>query len=430
MMEWIGLLLLVLLNALFSMGEIALVSSRKTRLEEKSKRGVRGATLALGLLNQPDRLLSTVQIAITLVSIISGAFAGVTLGKTVATLLSQLSWLAPIADQMALGIVIVITTFLSLIIGELVPKSIALQNPESIAVLIAPLIHAMATITLPLVHMLSLTTQGVLRGLGIQNKPPTPVSQEEFKLLIEEGVQHGVIEEEESELLKGIFRFDDRKASSIMTHRAQIQWISIQSTPDALREQIANATVSKLVVCDASLDAVIGFLSLKDCLSAILNGDPVDLVSAVTPPLYIPENMTGIRILQKFRQEKKYAGMVINEHGSVEGIITLHDLIESIVGDLPEADDDDHQVLRRHDGTLLVDGSVLLDELQDRFNIPFELEPDCAYSTLGGLMMDHLKKVPIEGDFFESWGYRFEVMDMDGKRVDKVLISVIQGDAA
>ncbi|NDD66227.1 HlyC/CorC family transporter [bacterium] len=427
MFEIIGLLVLVVVNGLFSMGEIALVSSRKTRLEEKSKRGQRGATMALALLHHPDRLLSTVQIAITLISIVSGAFAGVTLGEALAGILRTWSWLAPVADQLAFGIVILLTTFLSLVVGELVPKSIALQNPESVAVVMAPVIHAVSQVTLPLVHLLSVITQTVLRMMGVQNKPPTPVSQEEFKLLIEEGVQHGVIEEEESALLKGIFRFDDRKAISIMTRRAHIQWINIKTPADTLRIQIASATVSKLVVCDGTLDRVLGFLSLKDCLSAILNGEGIDLAGFLTPPLYIPENMTGIRILEKFRQEKRYAGIVINEHGSVEGVITLHDLIESIVGTLPELDDDTHEVVTRQDGTLLVDGAMLLDELRDRFGLDIPLEPECSYATLGGLMMDHLKKVPVEGDWFEAWGHRFEVMDMDGKRVDKVLISHQEG---
>ena len=417
-------LLLLILNGIFAMGEIAMVSSRKTRLEERAKRGNPGAKAALLLLAHPERLLSTVQIGITSVSIIAGAFGGGALSSNLAQYLIGLSLPPSIAEGIALTVVVGSITFLSLVFGELVPKSIALNNPEPVAMVVAPLLVAIATITQPLIRLLTLITKSILKLIGVPNKRMVPVSEEEFKLMIEEGVQHGVIEQQESQMLKGIFRFDDRKAQSVMTHRQQIAWINIQESPKKIRNQILNSNFTKFIVCDGQLDNILGILSIKDYIRQIEAGEEIDLRALITAPIFIPENMTGLKILEKFREQKRYVGIVLNEHGVMEGMITLHDLIESIMGSLPDFHDpESNDFVQREDGSWLVDGAILLDELRDHLGIDAFDSEDHSYSTLGGLMMDQLKKVPADGDHFIAWGYRFEVVDMDSHRVDKVLIA-------
>ncbi|NBV41792.1 HlyC/CorC family transporter [bacterium] len=422
-MELLIIVLLLLLNGVFAMGEISLVSSRRTRLEDRAKRGNPGAKAALVLLEHPDRLLSTVQIGITVIGVIAGAFGGVAIAGKLAHILAHWDFIAPYADSISLLIVVSSITFVSIIVGELIPKTIALNNPEPVAMVVAPIIVAIASITLPLVKTLTFVTQGVLRILGIQEQRPAPVSEEEFKLLIEEGVQHGVIEHQESQMLKGIFRFDDRKAQSIMTHRQYIEWINIQDPAKKIHDKILEADVTKFLVCDGALDNVIGILSIKDYFR--LESRQGNTIRAIlTPPLFIPENMTGLKILEKFREHKHYMGVVLNEHGTVEGVVTLHDLIERIIGALPDEDDDDAaEFVQREDGSWLVDGAALLDEMKDHMGLDAFDHDERAYSTVGGLMMDYLKKVPSAGDYFDAWGHRFEVVDMDGNRVDKVLIS-------
>lgn len=424
MMELVFLVFLLVLNGIFAMGEIAMVSSRKTRLEDRAKRGNPGAKAALVLLENPDRLLSTVQVGITSVSTIAGAFGGIAVANDLANFLMRvMSISAPLADGVAMVVVVGLITFLSLVFGELVPKSIALNNPEPVAMMAAPILVGIATITHPLIRFLSWITAVVLKLLGISNQRVSPVSEAEFKLMIEEGVQHGVIERQESEMLKGIFRFDDRKAPSMMTHRQHLVWINVNTPPRMIRAQILESEYTKFLVCDDQLDTIVGVLLVKDYLRQLDAGKNPDLRQLVVPPLFIPEAMTGLKILEKFRENKCYVGVVISEHGVVEGWITLRDLIESIVGELPDSGDPDvPDFVQREDGSWLVDGAVLLDDLRERFQLDDIDHEDRSYSTLGGLMMDQLNKVPRVGDYFVEWGYRFEVVDMDGHRVDKVLL--------
>lgn len=425
MIEIVVLFFLLLLNGIFAMGEIAMVSSRKTRLEERAKRGNPGAKAALLLLSQPERLLSTVQIGITLVGTIAGAFGGIAVAGDFAQYLMTFSVSPAIAEGVAMVLVVGSITFLSLVFGELVPKSIALNNPEAVAMISAPILVGVATVTLPLVRLLTWVTSMVLRLLGVSKQNLAPVSEEEFRLMIDEGVQHGVIEQQESELLKGVFRFDDRKAQSIMTHRQDLEWIDINATSRQIRAKILESQYTKFLVCEDHLDTILGVLQVTDYLRVLDSGREPDLRHLVTPPLLIPENMTGIKILEKFREDKRYLGVVVSEHGVVEGLITLRDLIESILGDLPDDDDTDApDFVRREDGSWLVDGAVLLDVLRDQLGTDDLGDDDRGYSTLGGLMMDYLNKIPKEGEYFTHWGYRFEVVDMDGHRVDKVLIQL------
>ena len=423
-MEYFVILLLLLLNGLFAMSEIALVSSKRARLEERAKKGSNGAKTALKLLEEPEKFLSTVQIGITLVGIIAGAFGGLALAGDLVPYLEKIEWLAPYADKAAIAIVVTIITYLSLIIGELVPKTIAFNNPEGITIALAPFMKSLSWITTPIVSFLSLSTKILLKVLMIKEKDETPVTEEELKILIEKGTQFGTLEHKESELLKRIFRFGDRKAYEIMTNRQDVVLINIKDPLDKIKQQVFENPFSRYPVCDESPDNIFGVFTIKDFFNGINTKPDFRLKDIITQPLFIPDNLAGIKVFEKFQETKTYVAIVIDEYGSFEGLITLHDLIENIFGELPDFHEaEENPIIKRDDGSLLIDGSILIDELREQLELTFEDEEN--YSTLGGFMMYKLNRIPKTGDKFEYESKIFEIVDMDGKRVDKVLVMSI-----
>lgn len=423
-MEILIILALVILNGIFAMAEIALVSSRKVRLEEKAIKGSSGAKIALHLLQKPEEFLSTVQIGITLIGIIAGAYGGAAWVNDISSYFEQFSLIKEYAVEIAYVIVVGVITYLSIIIGELVPKSIAYSNPEGIAIALAPLLQFLSIITKPIVKFLSLSTKIVVKVFRIKQVKEPPVTEEELKMLIDQGSQFGTFEKNESEILKSIFRFSDREAYSIMINRQDIVWINVNDPKANIEAAIKNTTYSRLPLCDESIDNIIGILKVKDYLSETEDKKEINLRDLVTQPLFIPSNMPAIKILDRFRETKIHLAIVIDEYGATEGMITLHDLVENILGELPERYEDfEKPVFEREDGSLLVDGSILLDELQDILKIRFDLQRD--YTSLGGFAMTMLNRIPKTGDSFISLNHKFEVVDMDGKRVDKVLIQKI-----
>jgi putative hemolysin len=424
-MEYLIIFFLIVLNGLFAMSEIALVSSKRARLEEKAKKGSSGAKTALILLNEPEKFLSTVQIGITLVGIIAGAFGGLTLADDLIPTFEKIDWLAPYAKQAAIVTIVSVITYFSLIIGELVPKTIAFNNPEGITITLAPFMKFLSWLTTPIVAFLSLSTKIFLKVLMINPKDETPVTEDELKILIEKGAQFGTLEHRESELLKRIFRFGDRKAYSIMTNRQDVILINVNETPDKIVEHIYNNAFSRFPVYDGQQDNIIGIFNVKDFYRKFNEDKNFSLKDIITQPLFIPDNLTGISVFERFRDSKTYVAVVIDEHGSFEGIITLHDLIENILGDLPDKhEENDPEIFRREDGSMLIDGSILLDELKEKLQLNFDEAAD--YSTLGGLMMFMLNRIPKVGDKIKYENYSFEIMDMDGNRVDKVLVNQIR----
>ncbi len=422
-MEYLIILLLILLNGLFAMSEIALVSSKRARLEEKARKGSTGAKTALKLLDEPEKFLSTVQIGITLVGIIAGAYGGLALADDLTPTLEKISWFAPYARQAAIAIVVTIITYFSLIIGELVPKTIAFNNPEGITIALAPFMKFLSWITTPVVAFLSLSTKILLKLLLIKPKDETPVTEEELKILIEKGTQFGTLEHNESELLKRIFRFGDRKAYDIMTNRQDVVLININDPIEKIKSQVNENTFSRYPVCDDSSDNIIGIFTIKDFFNRMNTESNFSLKDILTQPLFIPDNLKGINIFEKFRDSKTYVAVVIDEYGSFEGLITLHDLIENIFGDLPDKyEANEVAIFKRDDGSMLIDGSILIDELKESLQISFEDEEN--FSTLGGFIMYKLNRIPKTGDKVDYEPYRFEVVDMDGKRVDKVLVNI------
>jgi putative hemolysin len=427
-MDILIILALVIFNGIFAMAEIALVSSKKIRLEEKANRGSKGAHTALQLLQKPEEFLSTVQIGITLVGVIAGAYGGAVFVDDITPFLAQFNAIREYSVEIAYVIVVGAITYLSIIIGELVPKSLAYSNPEGIAIALAPVMQILSTITKPIVKFLSFSTKIVVKTFHIKPVKEPPVTEEELKMLIDQGSQFGTFEKNESEIIKSIFRFGDRQAYSIMINRQDIVWININDSKDEIDALLTKSTYSRLPLCEGSIDNIIGILKVKDYLSHVEDGKEINLRDIVTQPLFIPSSMPAIKILDRIRETKIHLAIVIDEYGATEGMITLHDLVENILGELPERYEDfEKPVFEREDGSLLVDGSILLDELEEILKIRFDRQRD--YTTLGGFVMSVLNKIPKTGDSFNAMNYKFEVVDMDGHRVDKVLIRKLNVNA-
>ena len=420
-MEFLIILFLVILNGIFAMAEIALVSSKKVRLEEKANNGSKGAKIALQLLHKPEEFLSTVQIGITLIGVIAGAYGGANWTNDVSAFIAQFGLLQKYAVEISYVIVVGIITYLSIIVGELVPKSIAFNNPEGVAIALAPVMSVLSLITTPLVKFLSFSTKTVVSIFRIKVKNEPPVTEEELKILLDQGSQLGTFEKNESEMIKSIFRFGDRKAKSVMINRQEIVWIDVNDSRENIEKIMNSSTFSRLPLGDGSLDRVIGIIKVKDYFRQSDVGKEADLRDIVTQPLFVQKNMPGIKILDRFRETKIHLAIIIDEYGSTQGMITLHDLVENILGELPERYENyEKPVFEREDGSFLIDGSILIDELEEILKVRFERHQE--YSTLGGYVMSKLNRIPKTGDKFSSENYKFEVVDMDGKRVDKVLV--------
>ena len=420
-MEFLIILFLVILNGIFAMAEIALVSSKKVRLEEKANNGSKGARIALQLLHKPEEFLSTVQIGITLIGVIAGAYGGANWTNDVSAFIAQFGLLQKYAVEISYVIVVGIITYLSIIVGELVPKSIAFNNPEGVAIALAPVMSVLSLITTPLVKFLSFSTKTVVSIFRIKVKNEPPVTEEELKILLDQGSQLGTFEKNESEMIKSIFRFGDRKAKSVMINRQEIVWIDVNDSRENIEKIMNSSTFSRLPLGDGSLDRVIGIIKVKDYFRQSDVGKEADLRDIVTQPLFVQKNMPGIKILDRFRETKIHLAIIIDEYGSTQGMITLHDLVENILGELPERYENyEKPVFEREDGSFLIDGSILIDELEEILKVRFERHQE--YSTLGGYVMSKLNRIPKTGDKFSSENYKFEVVDMDGKRVDKVLV--------
>jgi putative hemolysin len=423
MFEAVIIVVLILINGVFSMSEIALISSRKARLQQKAKYGNKNAVIALELAKEPDRFLSTVQIGITLVSTLASAYGGSTITKALALEWSQstIPLVAQQAENLSFVVVVGATTYLSLILGELVPKAIGLNNPEGIAVQFAPFMRVLSKITSPLVMFLSISTKLILKLLAIEPTEEPVMTEEELKLMIEQGSQHGIIEKKESELVKGVFRFGDRKANTLMTNRSDITWLDINSSEMEVRHVIFNSGYYMFPVCDRSLDKVLGVVYIRDIFKQFIELEEIILEELVKQPLYVHMNMPALQLLENFRKNRNYVAMILNEYGEIQGLATLHNIIESIFGEMPAFHENDEvKAVKREDGSWLVDGDIKIDELKEILNFHrFNNE----YATLGGFMMYQLERLPKEADFVDFGEYRFEIMDMDANKVDKVLIA-------
>lgn len=428
-MEILVIALLLLINGIFAMYEIALVSARRSSLEDEAKSGRMGARTALALLAEPEKVLSAIQVGITLIGIVSGAYGGLALAEDVAPWLRNISALAPYAQTLAVVIVVGLIAYLSLIIGELVPKTIALNHAEAIAIVLSPAMKLFSSLTYPVVWILSFSTRLVLKLFGIENRRETPVTEEELRMVIQKGSEHGIIEKEESDMINEVIRFGDKRANALMTPRVDVMWLDIHQPDEEILAEALKSTFPRLLVCEDEIDNVKGVVSVRDVLAYYIKHGTLRLGDIMFEPLYIAEQAPALKVLETFRKTKKHFGIVINEYGSMEGIITLHDLTENIMGDLPALGDlDEPEAFRREDGSYLMDGSMKVEDVEDLLKVDslFEEEderPDI--NTLGGLAMYQLNRIPKIGDTFSAGGYLFEIVDMDVNRVDKLLVKKI-----
>lgn len=417
-MQILIIILITIFNGILAMGETAFISARKARLQQLADEGDKRAHITLDLMDDPNRFLSTTQIGITLIGILAGAFGGATIAETIATQLNTIPALVPYSKTIALALVVLFTTYLSLVIGELVPKRLALQNPERIATAIVPWMRILERITAPVVRFLGASTEIMLRLLGVRPSDEPPVTQEEIQALMRQGVQAGVFEADEPEMIAGVFSLDERRVDAFMTPRTEIEWINLDDPLADNLHKIVHSRHSRFPVAKGSLDEVQGIIRAKDLLNQSLKGQPVDLHACIRETLFIPESATASHALELFKQSGRHIALVIGEHGGIEGLITMSNLIEEIIGDIGKP-----QATTRADGSWLLDGLLSVDEMKDILDLK-ELpgQEEGHYQTLGGFIMAQLGHIPRPADHFTWNSLYFEVMDMDGMRVDKVLV--------
>lgn len=425
--EIVLILLLLVANGLFAMAEIAVVASRKTRLQQMAESGDSKAQAALELAERPNQFLATVQVGITLVGILAGAFGGATLSEGMAALLSDVPFLAPYSEAIGLGVVVLLITYFSLIIGELVPKRLALNNPERIAAATAKPMRFLSKVASPVVRLLEASTTFALRLLGAKPSNEPTVTLEEIKVLIEQGKATGIVEEEEQDMIENVLRLDDRSAGMSMTPRLKIVWLDVDESVEEIRRKLMEHSYSRFPVARGDLDNILGIVRAKDLLAQVLTNQPLNLKALLRPPLFIPPTVSALKVLKLFKQHRTHMALVTDEFGGIEGIVTHSDILEDIVGDFPLAGEPiEAQATRREDGSWLVDGLLPIDELVEILDLerwPEEVQGD--YHTVGGFVLKEVQSIPSVGDGFVWNELRFEVVDMDGRRVDKVLISAV-----
>ncbi len=428
--EILIILLLILINGIFTMSEIAIVSARKLRLQQRADEGDENARVALDLANSPNRFLSTTQIGITLISILAGVFGGVTLANQVAVRLNELPVAVLYTGAVSMAIVVLGISYLSLVLGELVPKRVGLNSPERIASTIAAPMNMLSRIASPAIFILGVSTDLILKALRVKPSDEPPVTEEEVKILIEEGTQAGVFEKTEQNIVERVFRLSNRRAAALMIPRTDVIWLDVHDTSGEIRRKVESGDYFFYPVGDGSLDKIIGFVRSRDMLSCRLNEQPIDLRASLMPPLFIPESMPALNILELFKQSGVYIAMVIDEYGSIQGLVTLRDMLEAIVGDLPPLSKPaEPQAVQREDGSWLLDGMLPVDEFKEIFRIRKLPEEESGYyQTIGGFVMMHLGRIPSTGDHFEWNELRFEVVDMDENRVDKLLVMPAKRD--
>lgn len=421
-MGFIFLLGLIVLNGVFAMSELAIVSANKARLEQESENGVQGAEVALKLANDPNRFLSTVQIGITLVGIFAGAFGGSALADDISLfLIEQVSISQNFAEQISLALIVLITTYLSLVIGELVPKRIALHNPERVSSIIARPMQLLSQISAPLVWFLSKSTEVIARLLGVQGENSNFITDFEVIAMVREGIVSGEFDDDEHEMVKGALQLDDKRLREIATPRTEIVWLDINSSQDDIRKVLRETTFSTYIVADNSIDNVVGLVRTKDLLTNLVINDEINLREILHTPFYMPETAIALDVLQRFKTSEVNSAIVVDEYGSLAGIVTLNDIVEQVLGDI---DMQDIEPVERADGSWLIDGQypiIEMPELLANFNLPIDELSD--YHTLAGFVLKRMGRIPETGDSFTWDDYTIEVVDMDSQRVDKILIT-------
>jgi Hemolysins and related proteins containing CBS domains len=429
MIEIVVILLLIIINGIFAMGEIVIVSSRKTRLQQWANEGNAKALAALKLSQEPTLLLSTTQAGITLIGIMVGALGEATLAGHLAKQLAHISIIAPYSSVISLAVVVVCITYISLIIGELVPKRLGQYSPERIASAMAPPMRLFSVIASPIIKVLTLSTDSLLWSLALigfrQPKAP-PISEEEIKVMIEEGMQAGTFEETEQGIIERVFRLNDQHVARLMVPRTKIVWLDVSDTAENLQSVLLDNNFTRFPVCSEGLDKILGVVHVKDLLGSPVEDLPADIKRQMRPAIFIPKQMRALKVLELFKQSGMYLGIVIDEYGSIIGLVSLNDILQAIIGNISPLDNpEDPKMTQREDGSWLMDGMLPIERFKEITGVE-KLPGEEKFQTLGGFIMTHTGSVPSAGDHFEWDNLRIEVVDMDGNRIDKALVSPVK----
>ncbi|MEP6627029.1 MAG: hemolysin family protein [Ginsengibacter sp.] len=421
MVDIVILFFLILINAFIVMCEMALVSSKRSRLESSANKGDLKSKVALELKENPDLFLSTTQIYITLVAILTGVYSGERFSSYLQPYIDQIDVLRPYAATVSTVIIVIIVTFLSILFGELVPKRIAIMNPEKIAKIIARPIKVLSTISYPLVWLLSSLSAAIFKLFNITPHTDSQVTEEEIKAMINEGSELGAIEEEEKEIIERVFHLGDRNITSLMSHRTDIIWFDFEESRESVKEKIKEFQHSVYPVCRETIDDIEGVVYVKDLY---LQPD-APLSSLIRKALFVPENNSAYQVLEKIKNTKIHYAFIVDEYGSLQGMITVKDILKAIVGEMPEEEDDEYVIVERKDGSYLIDGQIQFYDFLTKFDKTIWInEGENEFDTLAGFILHELKRIPSEGDTFEWRGFDFEIVDMDGQRIDKIIVKI------
>ncbi|MEI9809393.1 MAG: hemolysin family protein [Bacteroidota bacterium] len=421
-MEIFILLVLIFINGLFVMSEIALVSARKARLESQAEKGDLSARKALDLSNNPEKFLSAAQIGITLIAILTGVYSGEKFSNDLRPYIEKIDFLTAYADTVSTTIIVIIVTFLSIIFGELIPKQIGLLRAERIAKLVAGPMNVFARITHPIVWSLNKISNIFFRIFNIRKSKDDAVTEEEIKTMITEGTEAGTIDEAEQVIINRVFHLGDRNITSLMTHRSDIIWFNLDDSEEKIKEKITNETHSVYPICDGQIDEIKGVVSIKDLY---VSPDNTLFKEIMRPALFVPENNTPFQVMEKFRESKIHSCFIVDEYGSILGMVTLNDILEAIIGEIPQPDVEDYEVKEREDGSFLVDAQIPFYDFLTKFEkAEWMNEGEQDFDTLAGFILHKLERIPKTGDKLDWKGFSFEIIDMDGHRIDKVLAKI------
>ncbi len=412
---------LILLNGLFSMAEIALVSARKSRLEAQANRGDKKAREALALANKPENFLSTVQMGITVIALVTGIYSGEKVTDDFALYLNQFPALEPYSKGLATTIVVIIVTYFTIIFGELVPKRLGLSRPEAIAKAVASPMRILSLVTHPFIWLLSKSSNLIVTLFRLKPND-TQVTEEEIKAIISEGTEQGTIEETEQEIIERVFHLSDRNITSLMTHRSDIIWFNLSDTEETIKEKIINEPHSIYPICDNDIDNIKGVASIKDLY---VSPDNTQFKDLMRPALFVPENNTAFQVMERFKESQLHSCFIVDEYGSILGMITLNDILEAIIGEMPQPDLNDYEIIEREDGSFLVDAQIPFYDFLTRFEkTEWMNEGEQEFDTLAGFILHRLERIPHAGDMLDWQGFHIEIIDMDGHRIDKILVKI------
>jgi putative hemolysin len=419
---------LILLNGVFAMAEIAVVSARKSKLEHAAANGNHKAATALEMANDPGKLLSTVQIGMTLVNILTGVYSGAAIASKISLWFEMYPLFAPYSHTLSITMVVIFITFFSLIFGELVPKQVGLIRAETIAIKSAIPMKIFSIVARPLIWLITKPAELIMRLLAVKPSADSKITEEEIKAIIKEGTEDGEIREIEQDIVERVFYLGDRKVGSLMTHRTDMVWLDIKDGEEITNQKITSAVHSVYPVCDGDLDKIIGMIYIKDLFITNLQKNPIDLHQRLQEPLFILENNSAYEVLEKFREVKTHNGLVVDEYGSIVGLVTLNNILEALVGEIPTHDENEneYEIVKREDGSWLIDGQLPFYNFIQEFDIQYFDKSGVKYNTLGGFALSHLRRIPRTGEKFTWFSYEFEIVDMDANRIDKILVTKIK----